>query len=196
MKSILPYILGVSLIVLTGCGSSLEHVNNTRPGNESENENLQTNSDVSASLPHNSSEQKMELSPFENAKPWNPRFIQTGLASGVMIEFTGMKKGKKLSAKYANLELTRYLPDTTIHSKPKTPLLDKPVRLQTTINDLQQAFFKVSPGKYLARLTNDWGDRSYIRDLEVKEGEYSVITNDVYAPWLRTKQLSDSTEGR
>jgi hypothetical protein len=126
------------------------------------------------------------------AEAWSPRYVQTGLASGIMVEFTGLKKGKTLQAKFANIELRRYLADSA--SQGALPPVSGPMRAQTTINNLHQAFFKVQPGRYFLRLTNPWADRRMVRGLEVKEGQYAVVANDVYAAWLRrTRQPADTS---
>lgn len=194
MKFQHPYIIWIIAVILAGCtSSSPEHQQSTTLNDQPKKE-LPQDLDSTISIPEVGFSQESESSPFEKSKPWKPRFIQTGLSSGIMIEFTGMKKGKKLSARYANMELRRYLSDANPATFPSN--LEKPTAVQASINDLQQAFFKVSEGKYVVRLTNEWADRSYIRDVEVKDGEYSVLTNDVYGPWLKMKQLSDSTEER
>jgi hypothetical protein len=128
------------------------------------------------------------------AEVWSPRYVQTGLASGIMVEFTGLKKGKTLQAKFANIELRRCLGDSAaLAARVALPPVSGPMRAQTTINNLHQAFFKVQPGRYFLRLTNPWADRRMVRDLEVKDGQYAVLANDVYAAWLkRTRQAGDS----
>ncbi len=132
--------------------------------------------------------------PVPQVKSWTPRFIATGLACGIMIEFTGVKKDKPLHARYAGLELRRFPADpgsmadnikqpasiTSIASS--DPLHRDPLLLSTTINDAKQAFFKVPPGKYLLRQTKEWADQTYIRDVEVREGNYSVISIPVRVP--------------
>ena len=115
-----------------------------------------------------------------------------------MLEFTGIKKGKTLNAKTANIELRRYIHDTLSASAgPLSNQLSGPMKAQAAVNNLHQAFFKVQPGTYFLRVTNPWADRKVIRDVVVRDGEYSVLSNDVYAAWLnRSKQLSDSTEAK
>lgn len=150
-----------------------------------------------------------ETSPFSQARRWSKRFIQTGVASGIMIEFSGIKKDKSLHALYSAIELWRYPLDTmrvqehfslsvdgkTSTADPKAKGVPGFVTLTTKINDLRQAFFKVSPGKYLLRQTKSWADQSYVRDVEVLEGNYSILQIDVYTPWLaKTKQLSESVD--
>ncbi len=127
-----------------------------------------------------------------------------------MVEFTGLKKTAQLNARYAFIELRR-LP-AEIAPAPKTaspvgylenrPPVEapraadaEPMLFRTTINDLRQAFFNVPPGKYFFRQTKDWADRSVIRNLEVREGHYSVIRIDVFNAWsAKMKQLSESYE--
>lgn len=105
-----------------------------------------------------------------NARTWSPQFIATGFASGIMIEFTGLKKNAELRARYAGIELQPISQDSTGLQLPPS------ITLTTTINDLRQAFFKVRPGKYLLRQTREWAEQSYVRDIEVKEGSYSIVS--------------------
>ncbi len=103
-------------------------------------------------------------------RAWTPKFIATGLASGIMIEFTGVKKDKPLHARYAGIELRRYpaVPQSEEENGKQLtwnqkgddvlaatfePRRIEPFALSTTINDVKQAFFKVPPGKYLLRQT-------------------------------------------
>lgn len=132
----------------------------------------------------------------EHARKWNPQFVSTGGSSGIMAEFTGVKKDKKLRARYSAIELWDQSPDsaagrdTTSNSRKGTS-----IKLIASINDLRQAFFKVKPGTYLFRHTRLWADTSYIRDIEVREGNYSVIKIDVYSSWSsKSRQLSDTSE--
>jgi hypothetical protein len=154
-----------------------------------------TLTDLAAVLSDQPDESLSETELMAQAEAWTPRYVQTGLASGIMVEFTGLKKGKTLQAKFANIELRRYLGDSaTQASQVLLPPVSGPMRAQTTINNLHQAFFKVQPGRYLLRLTNPWADRRMVRNLEVKEGQYAVLANDVYTAWLRrTRQPADSS---
>ena len=104
--------------------------------------------------------QAPSLPPSQQAgRAWTPRFIPTGSASGIMIEFTGLKKNAELHARYAGIELQHIARDSSTQVLPST------LTFTTTINDLRQAFFKVSPGKYLLRQTKAWADQSTIRDV-------------------------------
>ena len=130
-------------------------------------------------------------------KSWAPKYIQTGLASGIMVEFTGVKKDKPLHARFAGIELRRYPTDAGERSANQLtlnqpgndfvpPAFDieraEPIVLNTTINDVKQAFFKVPPGKYVMRQTKEWADQSYIGGVIVREGNYSVIMIPVRIP--------------
>ena len=108
-----------------------------------------------------------------------------------MVEFTGLKKNAELHARYAGIALERADPDSLAQVFP--PILT----LTTTINDLRQAFFKVPPGKYLFHQTKAWANKSLLRDVEVKEGSYSVIRIEVFNPRpQQAKQVPDSTESK
>jgi hypothetical protein len=120
---------------------------------------------------------------LKNARTWTPQFIPTGFASGIMVEFTGLKQNAKLNARFAGIELQRSVQDTSL---PAT------LTLTTTINDLRQAFFKVRPGVYLLRQTKAWAEQSYIRAVEVREGNYSVITIGVLNP--RTAKVQSASD--
>jgi hypothetical protein len=192
-----PLVLACSIFALAlfaGCSSSTRDEQRTPPPAPAP-ARLDTLSDLSAAVPDQPDDDTPEQELLESAQPWSPRFVQTGLASGIMVEFTGIKKGKTLQAKFANIELHRYLADTTAPPPAGTmPQVSGLMRTQATINNLHQAFFKVQPGKYFFRLTNPWADRRMIRDLEVREGAYSVLSNDVYAAWLRrTRQPADTS---
>lgn len=132
-------------------------------------------------------------------KAWQQKFIPTGLASGIMIEFTGVKKDKPLHARYAGIELRRYpsspLNETpsgkqlaSIHqearstAEPFDVLRLEPFSLSATINDVKQAFFKVPPGKYILRQTKEWADQGFFGDVIVREGNYSVVIIPVHIP--------------
>lgn len=89
-----------------------------------------------------------------------------------MVEFTGMKKGKPLNARFACIEVGQAgLPDVKTYT--------------TTINPLRQAFFEITPGVYTVHQTRAWADQSSIRDLRVKEGHYSVLHIAVINPKIR-----------
>ena len=103
-----------------------------------------------------------------------------------MVEFTGLKQDAKLNARYAGVELRRAVPDTSLAAT---------FTLTTTINDLRQAFFKVPPGVYFLRQTRAWAEQSYIREVEVREGNYSVITIGVLNPRAPKAQPASDTNG-
>lgn len=191
------YLALFAVLAVIGCSSSEPEVRSPAPLPQAVE--IDTVSDLSAALPELQQEaEPPEAALLSRAVDWTPRFIQTGLASGIMVEFTGMKKGKTLQAKYANIELRRYLSDTAgARRAGAAPALSGPMRAQANINNLHQAFFKIQPGTYFFRLTNPWADRTMTRGLVVREGEYSVQSNDVYAAWLRrTKQGLDSSAVR
>ncbi len=197
MKRFIPFCALATALAFAGCSSSVPEVHATPlPAAISAITQADTLFDLSASLPGQpASEDLPDQTLLETASPWTPRFVQTGLASGVMLEFTGIKKGKTLNAKSANIELRRYLHDTLSgHPGSLAAQLSSPMKAQAALNNLHQAFFKVQPGTYFLRVTNPWADRKMIRDVVVRDGEYSVLSNDVYAAWVkRAKQLSDST---
>jgi hypothetical protein len=121
-------------------------------------------------------------------RAWKPRFLPTGSASGIMIEFKGVKKNATLRTRYAGIEVQRFASDT---SAPRS------LTFSASINDLRQAFFKIRPGKYVVRQVKDWADRSYFRDIEVKEGSYSILTIDVINPGApRGSELSDTSDNK
>jgi hypothetical protein len=187
--------LVAALAMIGGCSSPPPEVHAPPPVVRTPVQ-IDTLLDLSAALPGQPANEDLpDQALLEGASGWTPRFVATGLASGVMLEFTGMKKGKTLNAKTANIELRRYLHDTlSAGAGPLTAQLSGPMKAQAAVNNLHQAFFKVQPGTYFLRVTNPWADRRVTRDVVVHDGEYSVLSNDVYAAWLkRTKQLSDST---
>jgi hypothetical protein len=104
------------------------------------------------------------------AVPWKPKFIPTGLSSGVMIEFTGMKKDRPVNARFASIELQQA--GSSAGGKVYT----------STINSLRQAFFKVPPGTYTLRQIKAWADPVVVRDLVVQEGQYSLLYIAVLNP--------------
>lgn len=125
---------------------------------------------------------------LSSARSWTPRFIATGFASGIMVEFTGLKANAPLHANYAGIELRKTPADS---ASPATQ------SLTATINDLRQAFFKVKPGVYALRQTRQWADQSYIQNVEVREGNYSVVTIGVLVPAApRIESASDTHEDR
>ncbi|MBI1806594.1 MAG: hypothetical protein HYR76_06030 [Ignavibacteria bacterium] len=191
------------MIAIIGCSHSSKET--TKADSVSPSRFLQEEPSVSNDVP------SAERSPIDHAKLWNPRFIQTGATSGIMIEFTGVKKNKPLRARFSTIELWRYPLNTlrmqeysasgftaknnrsNLHSKDTSGV----ITLSTTINDLRQAFFKVAPGKYLLHQTKEWADQSYIKDVNVLEGNYSILQIDVFTPWLaKTKQLSESVDDK
>lgn len=189
MRSSSQYLLFVTALTLYGCGW-FSHQEPTRANDAPP----LVMAERVAPRPLPQVEIEKDAEPVRQIKPWSPRFIATGLACGIMIEFTGVKKDKPLHARYAGLELRRFSADpgsmadnikqpasiTSIASS--DPLHRDPLLLSTTINDAKQAFFKVPPGKYLLRQTKEWADQTYIRDVEVREGNYSVISIPVRVP--------------
>ena len=183
MSSTCCLIFGIAATMLAACSSSpREAVRET-----------------SRQEPADSAQEAMEFQEVESpsptvdqlagAKTWSPKFIATGSASGIMVEFTGLKKDAELRARYAGIELHPAFQDSGGMHLPAS------IRLSTTINDLRQAFFKVRPGKYLVRQTKDWAEQSYVKDIEVKEGSYSIVSFGVLNPRApKTKELLDSTD--
>ncbi len=125
---------------------------------------------------------------FDTMRAWTPRYITTGISTGIMVEFSGMKKGKQLNARYAILDVWRCPngPATggVVHpaAAPGDSGESAFVRLFATINDLRQAFFQTSAGRYMIRHTTPWADQRYIRDVIVRPGSYSIVTVGVLAP--------------
>jgi hypothetical protein len=172
------YILFAPALVI-GCSSS-HHEAVRQPSQESPTTAVQESAsalEVDAVLPP-------APEALVSARTWSPQFIPTGFASGIMVEFTGLKQNAKLNARYAGIELRRAVPDTSL---PAT------FRLNTTINDLRQAFFKVPPGVYFLRQTKVWAEQSYIREVEVREGNYSVVTIGVLNPRAPKVQPASDT---
>jgi hypothetical protein len=112
--------------------------------------------------------------PVDTLQPWNPKYIQTGASSGIMVEFTGLKKDRPLNAHYALIQVWRdsLLGDT---SRPQT--------LLSQINEFHQAFFPLAPGTYLMRQMKEWADRSIFQNVVVKEDHYAIVPLDVAGPW-------------
>jgi hypothetical protein len=118
--------------------------------------------------------------PAVEERTWKPKFIPTGFASGVMLEFTGMKKDATLHAHFASLE---FLPQPGGTNADLQKTIQEPAtRMTATINDLRQAFFKVSPGIYHIRQTKDWAEQTLIKNVEVRDGSYSVVQVAVKVP--------------
>jgi hypothetical protein len=163
-----------SLLTLSGCSHSTKI---TQSRNEGDNVSALTKSDLADSL-------------FAGRKiqdrPWQSRFIPTGFACGLMVEFTGLKKDAQLNARYCSVELV-----PASHTDTSGVQL-KPLTLTTQINDLNQAFFKVPPGEYTFRQLKEWADQSRVMALHIREGNYSVITLDVYQPWLDKNKVTGS----
>ena len=199
MNRFIAYFAFVAVLELGGCSGSAPEERTVLPVAAPVVVQTDALSDLSAALPNQPQEEELpDAALLGSASPWTPRYVPTGLASGVMLEFTGVKKGKTLNAKVANIELRRCLRDT-LAAQPggALPALSGPMRTQAPINNLHQAFFKIQPGTYFLRVTNPWADRRVVRGVVVREGEYSVLSNDVYAAWLRrSRQLTDSTGNR
>jgi hypothetical protein len=126
--------------------------------------------------------------PAITEKTWKPKFIPTGFASGIMVEFTGLKNNATLHAHFASLELNPQSagvnPGTnaSVNSDTPPPIQEASFRLTATINDLRQAFFKVTPGLYHIRQTKDWAEDTLVKNVEVREGSYSVVQLAVKNP--------------
>jgi hypothetical protein len=196
MRYVGAQVLLIFPLILAGCTSSSNDL-------AVKNAELSpvTSEDTSANAPEaNSPEPATHVSPM---KSWTPKYIQTGLASGIMVEFTGVKKDKPLHARYAGIELRRYpaasdpadhAPDRasnqlTLNAQgndfvPAPFDVDRaePIVLTTSINDVKQAFFKVPPGAYVFRQAREWADQSYIGGVIVRDGSYSVIMIPVKIP--------------
>src|SRR5580765_4336443 len=88
-------------LILAGCSSSANDV-------ASQDQGIAPSAyeDSSANAPEESAPDTATRIP--PMKSWIPKYIQTGLASGIMVEFTGVKKDKPLHARYAGIELRRY----------------------------------------------------------------------------------------
>lgn len=173
-------------IILTfsaGCSSSREEVVNKPPPPPQEiiTQDATAEQEAETTLPPSAE-------PLLEARRWSPLFIKTGFASGIMVEFTGLKENAKLNARYAGIELQRVTPDT---------LFPSTFNLTSTINDLRQAFFKVRPGWYLLRQTRLWAEQTYIRDVEVREGNYSVVRIEVFNPRApKLQPVSETNENK
>ncbi len=101
---------------------------------------------------------------------WIPRYVSTGISSGIMVEYTGFKSDKPVNARYAFLELAQPDNDSTFGE------------MRTRINDLRQAFFTLPPGTYIVRHTTPWAEQKFIGNVTVKDGEYSIISVTVLIP--------------
>jgi len=191
MKLVGVQLLIIFPLILAGCSSS-----NDVTGNDP---------DMSPAAADDSSEIAQDVVAEDSAarippmKSWIPKYIQTGLASGIMVEFTGVKKDKPLHARYAAIELFRYPApgDASDRSANQLTLNEEgndfvpvpfdvdqaaSIALTTTINDVKQAFFKVPPGAYVFRQTREWAEQSYISSVIVRDGSYSVIMIPVKIP--------------
>jgi len=180
------YLLFTTVILLfTGCSSSHKETVKEPPQQQPEIVFQDSSDFIETEAPP-------PPSPSTQGVPsWQPRFIATGSASGIMVEFTGLKPTAKLNARYAGIEILRIGQDSSATSLPIT------FNLTTTINDLRQAFFKVPPGTYLVRQTKVWAEQSNIQNVEVREGNYSVITIKVFNPSAqKIKQVSDTNDNK
>ena len=101
---------------------------------------------------------------------WIPRYVSTGVSSGIMVEFTGFKTDKPVNAKYSFIEIAEADSDTTFSE------------MRTQINDLRQAFFTVPPGRYIVRHVTTWADQRFFRDVVVTDGSYSIVSVTVLIP--------------
>jgi hypothetical protein len=101
---------------------------------------------------------------------WTPRFISTGISTGIMVEFTGFRTDKPVNAKYSYLEFGETDNDSTF------------LQTRSQINDLRQAFFSLPPGRYIIRHITPWAEQRFIGNVMVRDEEYSIITVNVLVP--------------
>lgn len=183
------YLLSIGTLCFCGCGlfSHQELTTPPAPPLSVSSENLRQTPAAELRIERDAD----SIGPIRS---WIPHFIPTGLACGIMIEFKGVKKDKPLHARYAGIELRRYPPAVTsvvsateqIGPTISSSRIDMPrygpFVIGTTINDQKQAFFKVPPGKYLLRQTKEWADQTFIDNVVVREGNYSVVSIPVRIP--------------
>src|SRR5260221_3540481 len=139
------YYLLICTLLGIGCGSS---------SHETISSVLSSRPEVREETPVSAPSQSIEEAPqIQSMKAWSPHFIQTGLSSGIMVEFTGLKKDAPLKARYSSIELKRVT--TAANENSQNIIGDQTgvITLNTTINNLRQAFYKVPPGKYIVRHT-------------------------------------------
>jgi len=192
MKFVGVQLLIIFPLILAGCSSS----SNDLAGKDSEI--VPTAVDDSSENPQDEITEDV-VTRIPPMKSWTPKYIQTGLASGIMVEFTGVKKDKPLHARYAGIELFRYpaageagdraANQLTLNAEgndfvpaPFDVERTEPIVLTTTINDVKQASFKVPPGAYVFRQTREWAEQSYISGVIVRDGNYSVVMIPVKIP--------------
>ena len=183
MNSTYCLIFGIVATMLAACSSSQREAirQTSRQGPADSAQKAMNYQEVESPSPR--------VDQLANAREWSPKFIATGSASGIMVEFTGLKKDAELRARYAGIELRPVVQDSGVTHLPAS------ITLSTTINGLRQAFFKVRPGKYLVRQSKDCAEKSYIRDIVVKEGSYSIVSFGVLNPRApKTKELFDTIE--
>jgi len=184
MKSKHYLIFATLILLLTGCSSSHKEAAKESPQQQPEVV-FQDSTDFIET------ETTPPPSPSQGIFLWQPRFIATGSASGIMVEFTGLKQTAKLNARYAGIEIIMIGKDSSATSLPTT------FNLTTMINDLRQAFFKVPPGTYRVRQTKAWAEQSNIHNVEVREGNYSVISIKVFNPRSqKIKRVSDTNDDK
>jgi hypothetical protein len=134
------------------------------------------------------------LPSLRSAPVWSPSYISTGLSTGIMIA-SATPNGTRMS-----MDLWRYPIETTAVvviepvADPTDPRksVERPVPyleirsdlviLNTTINDLGQAFFKVPPGTYLLHPRLSKEQNIYVAGVEVREGSYAIVAVHPEAP--------------
>ena len=121
-------------------------------------------------FPPVSSELNIALPSPDTILPWIPRYISTGISSGIMVEFTGFRTDKPMNARYSFLEYGQMENDTTY------------TQIRSSINDLRQAFFTLPPGRYIVRHTTTWAEQHFTRDVVVKDGQYCILPVTVLIP--------------
>ena len=84
------FIVTVVVIILSGCSSSHKEAVKETPLQQPEAAIFDTTElqEEDNSLP--------TPQPLADARTWSPQFIATGFASGIMVEFTGLKKNAEL----------------------------------------------------------------------------------------------------
>jgi hypothetical protein len=184
MKSIF-YIAVIVAVVFAGCiGTKQSGAVDTKTSYASPPPASPNDQETTAPAPPSAAKKERD---------WTPKFIPTGFASGIMVEFTGMKKDATLHARYASIELHPVAGDRNPDAA--RPLLDLPYILTSTINDLRQSFFKVAPGKYRIRQVKDWAEQSIVANVEVQEGSYSVVQFEVINPRTPIKSTTELEPG-
>jgi len=164
MRTVRYFLLRVVCIAaLAGCHQAAEIQHTEQPSSQ-----------VVEMPSTDSSIESVTRPPIDSAHDWYPRYIPTGASSGIMIEFTGLKKDRILNAHYAFIQVW---PDSVVNDSAGAQTL------LSRINDLHQAFFPLTPGNYRVRQMKEWAERSLYHNIVVREGHYSIIPLDVAGPW-------------